>query len=727
MASSRSVLENRFVRFSLALQDNTWTLEDRRAGVTWGNLPEDRDLPGEPWLHLLVRGAPIPLVLRTVAAEEGALRARFYDPQGGDSGLEAVFRLEGPALQVYLISSSPAFPPLLVFSRGLEAPAYDDGLAVLPIRLGLLLPAAGNQEVDLRLGTYDYEGLHMAMAGLMKSGAALMLAWHDPYIALNLTRSVNGEPFLRLAVELTRSARSFELHCLGKGDYHTIAAAYRERAAALGYRLPWSEKLASRPQAERLFGASNFKLWTALARRIDENLVEQEVDVKWTFDEAAQVGEHLKNDLQLEEVLFHLGGWSTYGYDCRHPDIMPANPECGGDSGLADCARRIQACGYLFCLHDNYQDMYRDAPSWDEVAIQKQPDGALTQGGVWLGGRAYITCAREALKLAQRPENLLRVREVAHPDVYFIDTTYAAGLQECYDPRHPLTKSDDLYWKQALSSYAREVFGLFGSECGREWAVAHADFFEGLASVGGRYYHMLKPEELGAWVMPLFEMVFHDCITIHGKYGYEPAAMAEQVIHHAAIGRTLYYHSVGPHLYWQEAGASAELPPADSLVDPALYTRAHGGWAEGLCLWDRFIKNTHEILSPLSRRTAQALLERYEFMDEARLVRRSVFSNGVQVLVNGSAEDVDFAVPFWGSVVLPPYGLLVEAGDFAALVARSWDGHSGAQPVLFTFTSLDGLALPESSQVRVYHGFGDAALNWRGKPYIIRRESILES
>jgi hypothetical protein len=370
--------------------------------------------------------------------------------------------------------------------------------------------------------------------------------------------------------------------------------------------------------------------------------------------------------------------------------------------------------------------MYRDAPSWDEACIQKQPDGALTQGGLWLGGRAFITCAREALKLAQRPQNLLQVRQVAQPDVYFIDTTYAAGLQECYDPRHPLTKQDDLYWKQGLSDYAREVFGLFGSECGREWAVPHADFFEGLASVSGRYYHMLKPEELGARVVPVFDMVFHDCITIHGKYGYEPAQMAEQVIHHAAIGRTLYYHSVAPHLYWQEPDGEAELPLAETVADPALFTRAHNGWAEGFCLWDRFIKNTHEILSPLSRRAAQALIDRYEFLDESRQVRRTVFSNGVQVLVNGSAADVDFALPFWGTVVLPPFGLLVDTGDFAALAARSWDGHSGESPVLFTFTSLDGLPLPESGRVRVFHGFGDASLTWFGKPYTIQREMILE-
>lgn len=717
---STSTLENDLISFSLDSADNTWSLQDRRAWVRWGNSPD------QPWLHLLVRGVELPLVLYKVKEEDSALRARFMDLQGGESGLELVFRLVGPALHVYLVPEGPALPGVRLFSRGLEASADWDGAALLPIRMGLYIPAAGEAPFDLRLGTYEYEGLHMAMAGLFKSGAALMAAWQDPYIALHAARTLGEQAGLRLDFELSKTARSLELHCLGKGDYHTLAAAYRQRAVDLGYRIPWNEKLPQRPQAQRLFGAANFKLWTALARRVDEDLVEQSVEVMWTFAEAAQIAEHLKRDVQLDEVLFHLGGWTAYGYDCRHPDIMPANAECGGDAGLADCARRVKDCGYLFCLHDNVQDMYRDAPSWGEEWIQKKPDGSLTKGGIWLGGQAFYTCAREALKLAQRAQNLPQVKTVANPDVYFIDTTYAVGPQECFDPRHPLTRQDDIYWKQALSDYAREVFGLFGSECGREWAVPHADFFEGLASVSGNYYHLLKPEELGARIVPIFDMVYHDCITIHGKYGYNPADMAPQVIHHAAMGRTLYYHSVGAHLYWQEPGAEAELPLPQEAADPALYTRAADGWAQGMCLWDRFMKNTQEILGPLSRRAAQALIERYDFLDEASLVRRTQFSNGVQVYVNGSAKDYPVASQLWGEVVLPPFGLLVEAGDFAALVARSWDGHTAGIPAAFTLTSQDGLPLSDSRKVRVFHGFGPANFSWRGKTYKIPREMVLE-
>jgi len=671
----------------------------------------------------------VPLTLWAVAPDGGGLHCRFAGEDGRLAPLSVAFQLVDEAVQVYLVpDEGTACPTVELFEHGLEASAAEVGEALLPIRMGLLLPAAGPEPVELRLGTYDYEGLHMAMAGLFKSGAALLATWGDPHVTLNVARTVSeDDSCLRLSLTLSKTARSLQLRCLGRGDLTTLAEAYREQARALGYRVPWSEKRQGQPKVDRLFGACNVKLWTALERRIDENLVEQSAEVHWTFDEAAQIAEHLRHDLQLEGVLFHLGGWTRYGYDCRHPDIMPANPECGGNEGLADCARRVQACGYLFCLHDNYQDMYRDAPSWDEACLQKDPDGSLHEGGVWLGGQAYYTCSREAVRLAQRRENLPRVRDVAHPDLYFVDTTYAADPQECYDPRHPLTRQDDVHWKVALADYARGVFGMFGSEGGREWAVPHADFFEGLASVRGQYFHLFDPEDLNGAAVPFFDMVFRDCVAIYGKYAYEPEQMAEQVIHHVAMGRTLYYHALGVHLYWQRSGTEGELPLPQEPRDPAVFTRAHNGWAEGYCLWDRFMKNTHQVLGPLHALTAESLIEGHGFLDEGRRVRRTTFSNGVTAIVNGSMTAHATEDRLGHQVCLPPYGFLLEADTFVAFHALSWGGRAYDDPVLFTLTSADGKTLSSSERVRVFHGFGDSRLAWRGGTVDVRREEILIS
>jgi len=271
-------------------------------------------------------------------------------------------------------------------------------------------------------------------------------------------------------------------------------------------------------------------------------------------------------------VLFIMGGWIHRGYDNQHPDILPAAPECGGDAGLTACARRVRALGYLLGLHDNYQDIYRDSPSWDEALIMRRRDGSLAVGGRWAGGRACLTCAPKALELARRPQNLPAVFRLTHADAYFIDTTYAAGLQECFSPEHPLKRADDLRWKQALSDYARGVFGIFGSEDGREWAIPHADFFEGLAGVSGREYHNPKLlAEVGGVPVPLFELVYHDTIACYGKYGYDPAQAAGYLLRHALYGRPLHHHNVPPHLYWENpfpGATSARVWPLPPRVEP---------------------------------------------------------------------------------------------------------------------------------------------------------------
>ncbi|MCX7886096.1 MAG: DUF5696 domain-containing protein, partial [Verrucomicrobiae bacterium] len=287
--------------------------------------------------------------------------------------------------------------------------AAGNGYVVVPVREGLLVPADPKRKFTHRFGTYDYEGCHMRMIGLVEDGHAALVTWDDLYAVVELRNSPE-------ALATTLSAKSFRVEFLGKGDYVAIAQAYRRVARRKGF--------ADRIHPE-LVGTSNVKLWQTLARSMNEESTKEEwVRVNWTFDEAAQIAEHLKRDLKLDKVLFILGGWIHRGYDNQHPDILPAAPECGGNAALADCSRRVRKLGYLFCLHDNYQDMYRDAPSWNEDFLQKRRDGTPAKGGRWAGGRAYLTCAQKAVELAKRPQNLPAVKKLTQANAYFIDTTY---------------------------------------------------------------------------------------------------------------------------------------------------------------------------------------------------------------------------------------------------------------------------------------------------------------
>jgi len=722
-------LESQFVALCVSRETGAWSLLDKRTNVAWSSNPQEGRF-GEITLPTIDNTAPtLTLIPDSVFREGNSIRLNFH-PDSGDVGLALIVTLtlldDGETVDIsYNTTGTSAIGNIKLLDNALSISDTDAGYLIVPARLGLLIPSDSGVKFSHRFGTFDYEGCHIEMLGLVKQNSALLVTWHDPYVTAEVESKVDGEKQLLLtSLHLRKTAHSFQLRSLGVGDLNTIAQAYRDVARGKGWLVTWEEKLKEHPKAEDLFGAINFKLWTALARRIDENLQEQSVTVHWTYDEAAQIAEHLKNDLKLDRVLFILGGWIRRGYDCEHPDILPAAEECGGNEGLADCSRRVRALGYLFSLHDNYQDMYRDAPSWDEDYLMKNPDGSLKKGGLWLGGRAYLTCSKKAVELAKRPQNLPKVKELFEPDIYFIDTTYAAGLYECFDPNHPLTKEDDMYWKSIISDYAREIFGLFGSECGREWAIPHSDWFEGLTGVSGRYYHSLDPAKFGGTVVPMFEMIYRDGIVMHGKYGYQFTEAAEYVLHHISIGRTLNYHSIGQHFYWRN-DTKEEAPFPTTGLDKACFTRAHDGWAEDLCLTDRFIKNTYEILSPLNELTSKVRLTHVSFLTPDRKVRRTQFGELATAIVNGSAANFTVSSKVGGEVILPPFGFVIESPTFVAFHALEWGGIEYDSSVLFTMRSLDGKPLSESEQIRVFHGFGDTKLSWKDKIMEVRKETII--
>jgi hypothetical protein len=711
-----ATLESPALRVEIDDVTGQWRLSDERSGVTW------------PSTGMARSGKASWLEGDFVRAERGGENSvRLVK----DSGRAVTFALVygGQTLEIRYENADDE--TIRVLDDALTIAGDDDGCVIVPCREGLLVPADEGKAFKQVFGTSDYEGCHMNMLGLVKRGSALIVTWDDAYVFPELERAVPegqaGDRKLMTTFELRRRARVLRLMPLGRGDWNDIARAYRQYAEKQGLAATLRQKIERDKHLERMIGASNAKLWTCLARRMnDDSTAEESVQVRWTFDEAARIAEHLHNDVKLDRCFFMIGGWTEGGYDCRHPDNLPANPECGGNEALADAVRRVQSLDYVACLHDNVQDMYRDAKSWDPSFIEKHRDGSLIAGGRWLGGRAYMVCAPKQLELAQRPQNLPAIAELFAPWSYFIDTTYAVGPRECFDPNHPIGRNDDIAWKIRLSDYARNVFGLFGSECGREWALPHSDFFEGLVGVSGKYYHNLKPEELGATVIPFFEMVYHNCQVCYGKYGYRAEEAGEYIAHHVLCARPLHYHSFPDHLYWQSERRTQPDAPTAPL---ACYTRSDGGWAEGMHPLDVFIKNTHEVLGPLHRVTAYDRLTQFDYLSGDRNVRRAVYGSGVDattVIVNFGATDAEVTSELGGRTILPPWGFVVEGPRFVAFHAKCWSGTDYGQGALFTFRAPDGKLLKESGSVRVFHAFGPATLSWQGQAHDVRREERIE-
>jgi hypothetical protein len=167
--------------------------------------------------------------------------------------------------------------------------------------------------------------------------------------------------------------------------------------------------------------------------------------------------------------------------------------------------------------------------------------------------------------------------------------------------------------------------------------------------------------------------------------------------------------------------AFEQAEPLPALGYRGCFVRADNGWAAGLCAMDRFLKNTHEILGPLAAITTHARLTKFEFLTSDRMVRRATFGDGegrplATVTVNFGAGGFIAQSSEGGAVTLPTWGLLVESPRFTAFHATSWAGRNYGKPVLFS-VRLDG------PRTRVFHGFGDTRLTWRGHELDVRRES----
>ncbi len=79
------------------------------------------------------------------------------------------------------------------------------------------------------------------------------------------------------------------------------------------------------------------------------------------------------NGVDRVAIIQHV--WQRYGYDAKLPDHMPANPEFGPETGLIEFGKAAREAGYVWSLHENYIDLYPDAPSYDPTARVLRGDG----------------------------------------------------------------------------------------------------------------------------------------------------------------------------------------------------------------------------------------------------------------------------------------------------------------------------------------------------------------
>ncbi len=653
-------LENDMVQFRVQTERGLYLIKNTDTGNIWQSPPNAAGI-GMVSAVKEEKRIRVPLDSLTVV-KQGRSHCLLAKKYKGSTVLTLCVRIDSkePSLLFSWASGEEWQVKQIEFNSLLWTTETQGGGAVVPRLLGQYFPADNGIESRKVYGTYHgWGGLHIPMSGVVRKEGAALLSWDDPYISLQYRSRIGfdarwpGSQVISFDILSGKQEASFRLDLVDGDSYVDVAKKYRLRAKEKGNLVTLEKKIKRCREAEKLVGAALFKPFVCV-RRNRTNAEGEEIEVvhtNYTEKDCIALIQHLHDELELEKVLFVLAGWIRKGYDNQHPDILPPAPEIGGDEGLHRISKTVRSCDYLFGLHDNYQDMYEDSPSWDESKIMMRPNGERMKGGVWAGGQAWLIASPYGLEFAKR--NLPEIKRLYQPNAYFIDTTFAAPLYESCDPVAPLTYHDDLTYKQELSRYAAGLFGIHGSETGTEFGVPVSHYFEGILSGKPLIENFPQP---GAFKIPLFPLVFHDCVAMFTHQG-DRAGLgdAKKILKHLVYG-TMPLYRIEPHRYWEN-----EIPEPDFSDPNYCFAKGTNGWGEHKHVRDRFIKNTYEFLSPFAEGVAELPMTDHKYLKEDLSVECSEFGELWMVIVNYGPDDYAF-----GRTLLPPMGFVAAGPDFLA-------------------------------------------------------------
>jgi hypothetical protein len=243
----------------------------------------------------------------------------------------------------------------------------------------------------------------------------------------------------------------------------------------------------------------------------------------------------------------------------------------------------------------------------------------------------------------------------------FIDVITAEGLYECYDPQHPLTRTAKREANTDLLRYVRSLGLVVGSEHGRWWAVPHVDYIEGMMSGGFASWpagHLVRPKtkdeefdnaavgRLPKWEtyakwgigheyrIPLWELVFHDCIV-----------------------STWYWGDSSDFLLT----AAPEVTPKKDAFNilygtiPMMWAGRNGSWPASREVFLRTYRNTCKLHEAIATKEMLS----HDFVTPDRAVQQTRFADGTRVIVNFGDKPYPAAIS-GKTHVLPQNGFYVK-------------------------------------------------------------------
>jgi hypothetical protein len=537
------------------------------------------------------------------------------------SGLKmnATIRLDCdlPELTVTLDGEDGALPVPVKFPAPFVSMAGD--YLVVPLNEGISFPVEDRTIDPMRLIAYGGHGICMAFAGATNGEEGQMAILETPDDAAiridrndgNLTVAPEWDP-QRGRLGYPRAVRYVFFE---KGGHVAMAKRYRDHARQIGLLKTLEQKRKENPDVDLLVGAVNVWCWDKDGPSIAREMLDAGIErILWSN---AQSPENLKSLNRL--------GILTSRYDI-YQDVM--NPE-------------------------NFQFLKWRHPDWvtEAWALDTITDAQGNWQRGWecdgKDGKRYpcgVLCDKRALPYARKrfAEEL-----ATHPyRCRFIDTTTATPWNECYDPRHPMTRTESRRSKMELLRYVSEECRLVtGSETGHDASVPFLHYFEGMLSLGpyrvpdsGRNMERIwnkapkavETFQLGhQYRLPLWELVFHDCVVAHWYWGD--------------------YSNKLPDL-WNKRDLFNVL-----YGTPPMFMFRRNLWEKNKMRFVQSYKNT----CPFARSVGFSEMTDHRFLTPERNVQQTAFANGLSVTVNFGS------VPYRssGGEIVGPMGFRISGPD----------------------------------------------------------------
>jgi len=495
-------------------------------------------------------------------------------------------------------------------------------VTLLPMQEGMAFPV-DNPDIPLPPERPAYQGWFMSlqMWALVRGGAYLMPVIEDSVDAVcrdvrddeNLIRTLFSWVPEKGMWGYTRKMRVF----IGEGGIVGAAKAYRRYAKEKGYVKTLREKLRSTPNIKKIIGAANCWVWCPNPKEMAAEMKANGMDkVLWSRIEQKDTIDYLKNEM----------GYLVGRYDMFR-DV--ANPEI--QARFSEATRNTPEIDRTYYEHCEAwpDDIAKNADgSHVKCWVIKYPDGTEIPMEAMCGAR-YIKYAAQ---------DVARDAKLRGYEARFVDTLPCTALDECYDPAHPMTRTTDAYWRGQTVQYMCDMGLVTGAEDMTDYLVPHCHYSEGLMSpgfyrdsnAGYKFQRVFADDEIPdiipdyqlnpAYRVPLFELVFHDCVVAYFYWGDSstnyPKYMPRKDAFNALYGTLPLY------------GITEKAWPELKEKVFASYPRA----------------------TKVHRLVGYEELVNFEYVTEDMQVQRTTFANGVTVTANfGKAP---YALPD-GTEILP--------------------------------------------------------------------------